>query len=117
MNTDARAVKVASSNGRQEADAPLPDLGQMKPTPVYNTYWRFAAERQAVFFRRLERRPPPWTFDPVIRVHKFTNTYRASDRVSQYLIRSVIYRPDRPTTPAEVVFRVLLFKIFNKIET
>ncbi len=61
--------------------------------------------------------PPPWTQDPVIRAHKFTNAYRASDRVSQYLIRNVIYRPDLPADADEVVFRILLFKLFNKIET
>src|SRR5205807_7919162 len=82
-----------------------------------NSYWRFAAERQNVFFRRLERRQPPWTHDPVIRAHKFTNVYRASDRVSQHLIRSVIYRDDLPGDPVEVFFRILLFKLFNKIET
>jgi NTP pyrophosphatase (non-canonical NTP hydrolase) len=37
--------------------------------------------------------------------------------VSQYLIRRVIYRSDLPDDPAEVVFRVLLFKLFNRIET
>ena len=49
--------------------------------------------------------------------YKFTNAYRASDRVSQYLIRHVIYRADLPDTPSEVFFRILLFKLFNKIET
>ena len=32
----------------------LPDLGRLKPTAVYNSYWRFATERQNVFFRRFE---------------------------------------------------------------
>ena len=41
--------------------------------------------------------------------------YRASDRVSQYLIRNVIYRHDQG--PEEVFFRIMLFKLFNKIET
>jgi NTP pyrophosphatase (non-canonical NTP hydrolase) len=95
----------------------LPDLGPMKPSVVYNSYWRFAAERQNVFFRRLEGRPAPWTLDPVIRSHKFTNAYRASDRVSQYLIRNVIYRDDLPSGETEIVFRIMLFKLFNKIET
>lgn len=61
--------------------------------------------------------PEPWTHDPIISVHKFTNAYRASDRVSQYLIRHVIYRDDLPKSDAEVVFRILMFKLFNKIET
>ncbi|MCD9112100.1 MULTISPECIES: nucleotide kinase domain-containing protein [Bradyrhizobium] len=84
---------------------------------VYESYWRFAAERQAVFFRRARAEAPPWTRDGVIGTYKFTNAYRASDRVSQYLIRRVIYREDLPKTHAEVFFRILLFKLFNKIET
>jgi NTP pyrophosphatase (non-canonical NTP hydrolase) len=95
----------------------LPDLGCLKPSVVYNSYWKFAAERQNVIFRRIEGAPPPWTEDPVIRAHKFTNAYRAADRVSQYLIRKVIYRSDVPDSNDEVVFRIFLFKIFNKIET
>ena len=66
-------------------------LSLPKPTPVYDTFWRFAAERQAVFFRRFRREPAPWTRDPIIARFKFTNAYRATDRVSQYLIRNVLY--------------------------
>jgi hypothetical protein len=84
---------------------------------VYDSYWRFAAQRQAIFFRRLEGMPPPWTDDPILRRHKFTNAYRASDRVSQFLIRHVIYGDGYAQDPVEVVFRILLFKLFNKIET
>ena len=86
-----------------------------RTTLVYDTYWRFAAERQEVFFRKLQGAPPPWTEDPTIAKHKFTNAYRASDRVSQYLIRHVIYNGDQ--SPEEVFFRTILFKLFNKIET
>jgi NTP pyrophosphatase (non-canonical NTP hydrolase) len=99
------------------AVAPPPRIAPLRPTAVYDTYWRFAVERQRIFFRRLQRLPPPWTDDPVLRVHKFTNAFRASDRVSQYLIRQVIYRDDLPNDPAEVVFRILLFKAFNRIKT
>ena len=84
---------------------------------VYDTYWRFATERQGVFFRRLRGEKRPWTQDPILRTHKFTNVYRASDRTSQYLIRRVIYRDDLPNSSSEVFFRILLFKLFNKIET
>lgn len=84
-------------------------------SPVFDTYWGFAAERQATFLRRQAGLPGPWTTDPVIRAHRFTNCYRATDRVSQYLIRHVIYAGDQ--APGEVVFRVLLFKFFNKIGT
>ena len=90
-------------------------LSPANPTVAYETYWRFAAERQEIFFRRVEGAPPPWTEDPILAAHKFTNAYRASDRVSQYLIRRVIYEGDQ--SPEEVFFRTILFKLFNKIET
>jgi hypothetical protein len=92
-------------------------LAPAKTTAVYDSYWRFAAERQRVFYRRVLGTPWPWTENPVMAVYKFTNAYRASDRVSQYLIRNVIYRDDLPNSVNEVVFRILLFKLFNKIET
>ena len=85
------------------------------PSEVYDTYWRFAAKRQEVFFKRMRNALPPWTDDPILLHFKFTNAYRASDRVSQYLIRNVIYAGDQ--RPPEVFFRTILFKLFNKIET
>lgn len=92
-------------------------LHPIRVTPVFDSYWWFAAERQNVFHKRLEGQPAPWTSDPVVAANKFTNAYRASDRASQFLIRNVIYRNDLPDSPIEVVFRILLFKFFNKIET
>jgi len=92
-------------------------FSDLRPTPVYEAYWRFAAERQEIMFRRIEGVPGPWTEDPILRQYRFTNAYRAADRVSQYLIRHVVYGDGLPFSPAEVLFRVLLFKIFNKIET
>ncbi|MFH1975317.1 MAG: nucleotide kinase domain-containing protein [Pseudomonadota bacterium] len=86
-----------------------------KTTKVFDTYWRFAAERQAIFFKRLKSEKEPWTQDPILRTYKFTNVYRASDRVSQFLIRHVIYQGEQE--PNEIFFRTLLFKTFNKIET
>lgn len=89
----------------------------MEPTIVYDSYWRFAAERLAMYFRRLSSARGPWTKDAVLRSYRFTNTYRAADRVSQYLIRNVQYRDDRSQAPAEIFYRTLLFKLFNRIET
>lgn len=86
-------------------------------TEVFDSYWRFAAERLAMYYRRLLDPIGPWTADPVLSEHRFTNTFRAADRVSQYLMREVQYRPDRSQAPAEVFFRTMLFKIFNRVET
>jgi hypothetical protein len=99
----------------RESSSVFSKISPCQPTAVYDTYWQFAAERQEVFYRKLEGAPAPWTTDPIIARHKFTNAYRASDRVSQYLIRHVIYEGDN--TAEEVFSRSILFKLFNKIET
>ena len=103
--------------GAAPAPIVLRHLAPAKVSEVYESYWRFAAERQAVFFRRARGETRPMDPQAVLATYKFTNAYRASDRVSQYLIRHVIYRADLPNTPREVFFRILLFKLFNKIAT
>lgn len=89
----------------------------MRTTEVFETYWNFAVERQAIYFRRFADSTGPWTDDAVLAAHRFTNAYRAADRVSQYLIREIQYHPDRPSTPHELFFRTMLFKLFNRIDT
>ncbi len=86
-----------------------------KPSIVYDTYWKFLAERQNIFFERLTNNQHPWSRDNILNDYKFTNVYRASDRVSQYLIKDVIYNGSQE--PNELFFRIILFKIFNRIST
>lgn len=88
---------------------------QPQTTIVFDSYWRFAAERQVIYRRRVSGVSAPWTKDPVLSIYKFTNAYRAADRVSQYLIRHVIYS-DKYDWRSTFI-RVLLFKLFNKIST
>ena len=66
--TNSETLRLASTArpSQAEPDAPLPDLAPLKPTHIYNSYWKFAVERQNVFFRRLEGQSPPWTHDTVI---------------------------------------------------
>lgn len=92
-------------------------MSPARTTIVYESYWKFAVLRQDVFFNRFKGNPFPWSDDPVLRQYKFTNAYRAADRVSQYLIKNVIYNEALPNSPKEILFRILLFKLFNKIET
>ena len=89
---------------------------RVRTTPVFDAYWYFAAARQSIFFDRLYKRnrSPAREADPILSGYRFTNAYRASDRVSQYLIRHVLRGEDDADSQ---FLRVLLFKIFNKIET
>lgn len=106
--------------GAQRADQAaetIPVAGRrLTPTPVFDTYWRFAAERHAVYQARARGDAGPWTNDKVISGHRFTNCYRAADRVSQYLISHVAY-PTDTDDPTDIMFRILLFKMFNKVQT
>lgn len=85
---------------------------------VHDTYWRLAAERQQIFERRARGEQGPWTADPILARFKFCNSYRASDRVSQYLIARVIYDPAaRDLEPEDVFLRIVLFRLFSKEST
>ena len=84
-----------------------------KRSEVYDKYWQFAAKRFDIFMKRLDNPMGPWTNDTVISNHRFTNVFRAADRVSQYLIRLQYDEADKK----EIFFKTMLFKIFNKIET
>ncbi|HEY3925397.1 MAG TPA: nucleotide kinase domain-containing protein [Acidothermaceae bacterium] len=90
------------------------------PSSGFDIYWRFAAARQVRYRRRLgigleHDEPVPGVDDEVIDRHRFTNAYRASDRVSQFLLTDVMYDCDRPWR--DVFARTMLFKIFNRIDT
>ena len=90
----------------------------IKPSPIYNLFWKYTVERQKIFYSRAHHNDYPWTNDKILLKYKFTNVYRASDRVSQYLIRNVIYPDDYKTyTDEDIIFRILLFKTFNRIDT
>lgn len=84
------------------------------PSEVLESYWVFAAERQGVYHARLAGIPGPWTDDEIISRYRFTNAYRAADRVSQDLIR-VIYGGSQ--VPEDVLLRILVYRFFNKPAT
>ena len=88
----------------------------VKREKIYNLYWYFAAERQNIFYKKLNGEEAPWTEDKILQEYKFCNSYRASDRVSQYLIKNVIYN-GKKYSDEDMIFRIILFKIFNKEST
>lgn len=87
-----------------------------KREEIYNLYWYFAAERQNIFYKKLNGEKGPWTDDEILREYKFCNSYRASDRVSQYLLKNVIYN-GKKYSKEDMIFRIVLFKLFNKEDT
>ena len=83
---------------------------------IYDLYWYFASERQKIFEKRLAGQPAPWTDDPILQKYKFCNVFRATDRVSQYMIREVCYHAENCSL-ADRLFQIVAFRLFSKIET
>lgn len=114
-NLNKTDKKIFSETKVRKAPYVFATLEPAKTTIAFDSYWKFAAERQSVFFSRMQGKSAPWSRDPILNEYKFTNAYRASDRVSQYLIKNVAY--SKYTDPRDTFFRVMLFKLFNKIDT
>ena len=69
-------------------------------------------ERYAIRLRKdVECLPAPWTEDPVLRGHKFTNVRREHDRESRKVIDGICMRTD--LTMAQKVQNLIMFRMFN----
>ena len=86
-----------------------------RPSKLYPLIWGFAFKRQLVYLQRVSGEAGPWTDDPVLAAYRFTNAFRAADRVSQYLIR--LAYADEHASLDTLFLRTILFKIFNRIDT
>ena len=88
----------------------------IKRQEIYDLYWYFACERQNIFLKKLNGDLLPWTNDKILQEYKFCNSYRVNDSVSQYLLKNVIYN-DGKYNYDDMIFRIILFKLFNKEST
>lgn len=84
---------------------------------IFQFYFYFIQERMAIFWKQQTAVTNVLTDDPILKHNKFTNVYRACDRVSQYLIKDVIYDHLKGMNEIDILLRIIVFKIFNKIET
>ena len=85
---------------------------------TFKYYFYFIQERMNIFWQACSPGArEPYTTDNILQTYKFTNVYRACDRVSQYLIRNVIYKDIDKYTPEDLLLRILVFKVFNRIDT
>jgi len=73
-------------------------------------YW--IEERHAIFLRRQQGKPKPWTTDPILRDYKFTNPFRENDRGTVWL-RENFLEPHRDDDPHLVAFNIAWYRMFN----
>lgn len=80
-----------------------------KVYPEVNDFWRFVVERQKIWFKKeIERKPYPWTGDPILRRYRFCNVYRELDKCTRHLIENLDTK-DRKT----IFLNVFIFRHFN----
>lgn len=82
--------------------------------PSFDEFWEFTHLRYNAYVNRLLLGRPVPSGDPVLDGNRFTNTFRATDRVSQRLLHIQL---EGPQDPESLVLRTLLFKVFNKEST
>lgn len=91
-------------------------MGRPRPRPkLFEAYWYFAAERQRIFEARLSDPRGPWTCDRILARYRFCNAFRASDRVTQDLIRVAYASSDFDAD--DVFVRVVLHRLFSRPAT
>lgn len=83
-----------------------PDVGMQ--------FLSFVEARHQAWTARQLGLSPPWTHDPIVKNHKFTNVFRVLDHGSQFLLRELISDPDME--PENVLMRCFLYRHTNRPE-
>ncbi len=82
-------------------------MKQPETTEGFALFWKYAPERQQIYWRQLAGQTENLTDDLILSSYRFTNNYRAVDKVSQYLINRV--QDDRRWDWPEAFARTPLF--------
>ena len=70
----------------------------------------FVWEREAIRLARLNGHSAPWTYDPILAKYKFTNIRRKHDRVSEWIINTII-KPHQNRN--DLWFTLLITRLIN----
>ena len=78
-------------------------------------FFNWINERHAIYLRRLEGTPPPWTADPILQEYKFTNPFRENDRVTIWMRKH--WTNEQDTCPhEEILFNTCMFRMVGTTE-
>jgi hypothetical protein len=77
-------------------------------------FFKYARARHAIYHKKQDLWPQPWTKDPILQKYRFTNVFRELDRTTIWFADNV-REPlrDKP----EVLLATVLFRMLNRIET
>ena len=63
----------------------LPWVGDPARIPYGAPLWYWMSERQAIWERRNNGQPKPWTADPILQRYRFCNVFRELDTVTEWI--------------------------------
>lgn len=76
----------------------------------------FVLERYRIHIRKdVEKKPFPWTENPVLKEYKFTNVRREHDRTTKHLLSAIKLHKD--SSYNDKLMNIVLYRLFNKMET
>lgn len=76
-------------------------------------FFNYIQDRQAILEKRKLGHKPPWTDDPVLRIHKFCNVYRRDDRGTRFILDR--WRNVRIGS-AQQLFEACIYRVINNSE-
>lgn len=77
---------------------------------LLSMFWRFLAERQRVWYRRVvQGKPPPWTSDRILREEHFTNVYRELDPGTVFVFDQFLDNPR--LTQSEKAWHIMNYRL------
>ena len=92
----------------------LKELLKLHDSDRMEAFWSFVTERQNIYWKRKEGEHAPWTKDPILANHFFCNVYRELDRGTRF---ATDYVMKNSKNERDLVFRVMLYRMFNEPET
>ena len=76
----------------------------------YKEFYYWINERHAIYQKRKDFLPPPWTDDPILQEYKFTNPFRENDRDTIWM-RQNWTKPHDNRPHGEIIFNCCLFRM------
>ncbi|CAL9974946.1 hypothetical protein VPHD528_0192 [Vibrio phage D528] len=90
-------------------------IAEARPTfrpEILAHHYQWMRDRYQIHLKKdVEGLPAPWTDNPILLNHKFTNTRREHDRQSKLIIKHVCENPD--LTLADKVLNIVVFRMYN----
>lgn len=79
----------------------------------YEEFFTFAVERHLIYMRKKLGKPAPWTDDPILQKHYFTNVYREYDKTTAWFRKNI---RNRMRNDSQVLLATVVFRWFNRID-